>query len=62
MVVEVRGATGSRAGSFIGAGRSVRGGIPPATGGGGAAARSALEGSRRGRRGSARDSRCGAVG
>jgi hypothetical protein len=45
-------------------GKAVQGeeNILPVTGGGGAAARSIREESRRGRRGSVRDSRCGAVG
>jgi hypothetical protein len=59
----VRGATGSRAGPFIGVGRRFGGGdIPPATGSGGAASRSVQEESLRGRRGSVRDSQCGVVG
>jgi hypothetical protein len=64
MVVEVRGATGSRAGPLYRREKAVRGGqiSPPTTGGGGAAARSIREDSRRGRRGSVWDSRCGAVG
>jgi hypothetical protein len=63
MVVEVRGAAGSHAGPLYRRGKVGSGGkYPPDDRRRRAAARLTREGSRRGRRGSVRDSRCGAVG